>query len=67
MKKLLCYVIWISGIIGIVFILMGTLALIFKTSILGVNHYVNYFHVANSFMLVAIGSLIYKRVLSEEK
>lgn len=66
MKTLLSLAIWISGIVAVVVMILGLLSLLLKTAILGVNHGVNFFHMANSFLLLAICALIYKRV-SEEK
>jgi len=50
----------ISGAIGVIIMLLGVIALIFKIQILGIVHVVNMFHVANSFLLAAIGCLLYK-------
>ncbi len=51
---------WISGVVGGILILLGVLALIFQYKFFGVNDMVNYFHGANSFLLLAICCLLYK-------
>ncbi|MBN2610275.1 MAG: hypothetical protein JXB00_01835 [Bacteroidales bacterium] len=45
---------WIAGIIAGVLVLLAFIALIFKVELLGVRHVYNYFHVANSLLLIAI-------------
>jgi hypothetical protein len=57
--KYLEYLIWISGIIAGVVLLLGAIALIFVVKPFGVVHVVNFFHVANSFLLVSICSTLY--------
>ncbi len=54
---------WIAGIIALIMILLGLLSLIPGVQLLGVNKVVNYFHVANSFLLVAIACLIKVRLM----
>jgi hypothetical protein len=66
MKKLLPVVSWISGSIAALFILMGFIAFLFKISLFGVDHAINYIHVANSFFLLSICSLIDRRVTEEK-
>ncbi len=44
---------WISAIIGVVFMILGAIASVFKIHIIA-NNPVNYFHIANSFFLLAI-------------
>jgi len=51
---------WVAGIIAAIIMLLGVIALIFKLQILGIVHVVNMFHVANSFLLLAICCLLYK-------
>jgi hypothetical protein len=52
--KYLEYLTWILGILAGVIIILAFIALIFKVQFFGVNHVVNYFHVANSFLLMCI-------------
>ena len=66
MKTLLNVVSWISGSIAAVLIILGLIAIIFNCSLLGVDHTVNFFHVANSFFLLSICCLIDRRI-SEDK
>lgn len=49
---------WISGIIALLLMLCGLIVFITNSKFLGVNHAVNYFHVANSFLLVTIALLL---------
>jgi hypothetical protein len=63
--KALILVAWIAGILAGVLVLMGTISFFFKLQLLGINHAVNYFHAANSYLLVAICSLLLKRTLKQ--
>ncbi|NOY36355.1 MAG: hypothetical protein GXO83_02130 [Chlorobi bacterium] len=49
---------WISGIIALLLMLCGFIVFVSNGKFLGVNHAVNYFHVANSFLLVSIALLL---------
>ena len=51
--KALDWIAWISGGIGLVFVLIGLIQLIFGKFIQG-TELINYFHAANSFFLMAI-------------
>jgi len=52
--KYLEYLTWITGILAGLLMLLGTIAYVFGVRIFGVNHVVNIFHVANSFLLMCI-------------
>ncbi len=52
--KYLKYLIWIAGILAGLLMILGTVAFLFDIRPLGINHVVNFFHVANSFLLMAI-------------
>ncbi|MBL7112112.1 MAG: hypothetical protein ISS19_09240 [Bacteroidales bacterium] len=52
--KYLEYLTWILGILAGLIILLGAIAFVFDVRVFGVNHVVNYFHVANSFLLMCI-------------
>jgi len=61
--------IWVSGILAGLIMLMGAIDFIFKVDLISVNHVVNYFHGANSFLLVSICCTLYlilKRKKGEE-
>ena len=58
--KALKIIVWISGIIAGILILLGVLTLILQTHLFGVKHVINYFHAANSFLLMSICCLLYK-------
>jgi predicted ATPase len=51
--KVLNWIEWISAVIGVVFILLGAFAGVFKIHIIA-NQAINYFNIANSFFLLAI-------------
>ena len=60
---------WASGILAGVIMLLGALDLlflIFKVDLIPVVHVVNYFHVASSFLLVSICCGIYL-ILKQKK
>jgi hypothetical protein len=52
--KYLEYLIWIAGIVAGLLMIFGIIAYFFEARVLGVNHVVNYYHAANSFLLMAI-------------
>jgi len=45
---------WIVGGLATVLVLLGMVGFFFKIPLLGINHAINYFHVANSLLLIAI-------------
>ncbi len=45
---------WISGIIALILMFFGFIDFLFSPKFLFVNHSINYFHVANSFLLLTI-------------
>ncbi|MCK4464397.1 MAG: hypothetical protein KAU83_01700 [Bacteroidales bacterium] len=53
MKKLTWFA-WISGIIAVIVMFFGFVDLLFNPKFLFVNHVINYFHMANSFLLLTI-------------
>lgn len=57
--KYLKYLIWFFGVLAGLIILMGVIDLFFEVELVRVNHVINYFHVANSFLLVCIGCTLY--------
>ena len=57
--KYLKNLIWVSGCLAGLIMLLGVIDLIFEVDLITVNHVVNYFHVANSFLLVSIGCTLY--------
>jgi len=67
MKTLLPVIIWVSSIIAAILILLGLISFLFKCNLLGLKHGVNFFHVANSFFLMAICSLIYKKISDDKE
>ncbi len=54
MKKLA----WITGIVAVLLMLGGLIDFFTKGAFLGVNHAINYFHVANSMWLLTIACLL---------
>ncbi len=57
--KYLEYLIWIFGILAGVVLLMGVVDFLFEAELVKVVHVINYFHVANSFLLVCICCTVY--------
>jgi type II secretory pathway pseudopilin PulG len=45
---------WASGIIAVVIMILGIIALIIRQNLLGIRHEANYFVAASSFLLLAI-------------
>ena len=64
--KYLENLIWISGAIAGLIMLLGAIDLIFEVDLITVNHVINYFHVANSFLLVSICCILYM-ILKQKK
>jgi hypothetical protein len=52
--KVLNWLAWISAFTGAVFILLGVIAVILPKPLLNVPHNINFFHAANTFLLMAI-------------
>jgi hypothetical protein len=63
--KTLHLIAWIAGIIAVILVLLGTVAYIFKLQLIGINHVVNFFHVANSYLLIAIVCILFKKIVKE--
>jgi hypothetical protein len=49
---------WISAAIAGIIVILGTVSLISGKGLFGLVHVVNFFHVANSFLLIAIALFI---------
>jgi hypothetical protein len=56
--KALNWIAWISGGIGLVLVLLGSIQAVFG-QILHVNHIINYFLAADSFFLITIALFVY--------
>jgi hypothetical protein len=52
--KIFKIIAWISGIFASIVLIVGIISLLTGTTLLGIRHVVNYFHVANSTLLLAI-------------
>lgn len=52
--RLFSTVAWICGILSVAIIIVGVIALLLSTNPFGIRHEVNYFHVANSLLLLGI-------------
>jgi len=57
--KYLEYLIWVFGILAGLVLLVGVLDFFSNFEPVYVNHVINYFHVANSFLLVCICCTLY--------
>ncbi|OFY50329.1 MAG: hypothetical protein A2Y87_02440 [Bacteroidetes bacterium RBG_13_46_8] len=49
---------WVSGIVAVVIMILGFIALISNQNLFGIRHEANYFITANSFFLLAILCLL---------
>ena len=58
---------WVSGTVAGILIILGFIAYLSGASFFGVNHVVNYFHVANSLLLISICCLIYRKQVAEKQ
>ncbi|MCX6334027.1 MAG: hypothetical protein NT092_06940 [Bacteroidia bacterium] len=56
--KALNWIGWVSGGIGIILIVLGTISGLTGKDILPINHVVNYFNMGNSFFLITIALFI---------
>jgi len=45
---------WASGIVAVIIMVLGFIALLLQDNLFGIRHEANYFIVANSFLLLAI-------------
>lgn len=45
---------WAAGIVGVIFMIIGAIALLMGNNLFGVRHEANFFIVASSFLLLAI-------------
>lgn len=57
--KIFEFFIWIFGVLAGIIIVLAAIAFIFGAKIFGVVHVVNFFHVANTCLLVAICSTLF--------
>jgi hypothetical protein len=57
--KLLKVIAWISGIVAALIMLQGVIDLIFQWELVKGIKIINYFHAANSFLLLAICCTVY--------
>ena len=56
--KYLEYLLWITGVLTAIILLLAVVAFFSKFDALGVVHVVNYFHVANTMLLICICCLL---------
>jgi len=56
--KAIRWIAWISAAIAVVIIILAGISLLSGKLIQGIEHGVNYFHIANSFLLLAIALFI---------
>jgi ABC-type nickel/cobalt efflux system permease component RcnA len=56
--KVLTWIAWISAAVAAIIILLACISLLTGKGILGFNHAVNFFHAANSFLLLSIALFI---------
>ncbi len=65
--KALNVIAWITGSAAGLIIILAFLSLVLRLQLFGVRHVINYFHVANSLLLVAICCLVYIRNTADRK
>jgi hypothetical protein len=65
--KFFIIVAWICGIAAALIILTGAISLVSGKIFFGLRHAVNYFHVANSILLMAILCLMAKQACLQNK
>ena len=64
--KVTNYLAWAAGVIAGALIVVGILTLILQRRFFGVNNVINYFHAANTCLLVVICCLISRRLSQAE-
>ena len=52
--KYLEYLMWVAGFLAALLMIIGAISFFSGAKIMGIIHVVNYFHVANSLLLLAI-------------
>jgi hypothetical protein len=65
--KTFTVVAWISGVLAAAIMIFGVIALLMGNNPFGIRHEVNYFTVANSFLLLAILSVLALQGCREKK
>jgi hypothetical protein len=65
--KFFTIVTWICGIAAAMVVLTGSISLVSGKIFFGLRHAVNYFHVANSLLLLAILCLLAKQACLQNK
>jgi hypothetical protein len=56
--KILRWIAWASIVAAVIIMILGAISLLSGSSLFGLVHVVNYFHVANSALLLAIALFI---------
>ncbi|MBA7536675.1 hypothetical protein ES705_28939 [subsurface metagenome] len=64
--KVLNYLSWAAAVIAAALIVLGTIAYISGFHAFGVVKAINFFHTANSFLLVVICCMLYRRAMQSE-
>ncbi|MBN2350029.1 MAG: hypothetical protein JXJ22_14410 [Bacteroidales bacterium] len=65
--KALKWIAWILIVAAVIIIILGIISLIMGRGLFGFVHVVNYFHVANSLLLLAIALFVAIRINNLEK
>lgn len=65
--KLFVIIAWISGILGIALMTLGSIALIMGRNLIGVRHEANFFIASSSFLLLGILCLLAQQGCSSNK
>jgi len=65
--KFFTIVAWICGILAAIIIILGIISVISGKNLFGLRHVVNYFHLANSILLMAILCVLAKKGCCDKK
>ena len=65
--KFLNVIAWITGLAAGILVLLAFIALLLNVNLFGVRHEVNYFHAANTLLLIAICSTLYRLTEGKKK
>jgi hypothetical protein len=65
--KFYTIVAWISGLLAVAIMMLGSISLILQNNLLGVRHEANFFIVANSLFLLAILCVLAQKGCADKK
>jgi hypothetical protein len=65
--KFLNWITWIAGVAAGIIVLQAFIDLLFKVNLFGVRNVYNYFHIANSLLLISICCIAYTKKCGSDK